>query len=102
MNRTLETAMNRTALILLPDCDPTQERAAFELWWQGATAVAFGATDLAVLPVPPERVFRSVLLLQLWLLWRGIDRIVVVGAGAEALADRLSARRVAALPWRIA
>lgn len=102
MYRTLETAMNRTALILLPHCDPTQERAAFELWWQGATAVAFGAADHAALPVPAEREFRSQLMLQLWLFWRGIDRIVVIGRGAEKLADRLSARRAVALPLRIA
>lgn len=98
--------MTRTALILMPGTgspwEASQARAAFELWWQGAAAVAYGTTDAAALPVPAERVCHSLFSLRLWLVWRRIQHIVVAGPGATELAARLSARRVAALPLRIA
>lgn len=79
--------MTRTALLLLPgvEHDAAQARAAFALWWQGATTIALMPPERAAkLPLPVDRCFPRLTLL-LWLrLWR-FDAIVVAGRMPLAL-----------------
>jgi hypothetical protein len=97
----MEADMTRTALLLLPgfERDAAQARAAFDLWWQGATTIALMPPERAAeLPLPVDQCVPRLTLL-LWLrLWR-FDEIVVAGSGASR---SLPCRASVALPLRIA
>lgn len=79
--------MTRTALLLLPGFadDAAQARAAFDLWWQGATTIALMPPERAAgLPLPVDHCVPR-LTFRLWLrLWR-FDAIVVAGRMPLAL-----------------
>lgn len=93
--------MTRTALLLLPgfERDAAQTRAAFELWWQGATTIALMPPETAnALPLPVDRCIQRLTFWR-WLQLRHFDEIVVVGPNAQS---SLPGRASAALPLRIA
>ncbi len=87
--------MEREVLLLLPlpagvEADSLLLRRLFERWWQGAAAVALGASE--GWPVPVERTFTGVgvpLALRFWLWRRRVSRVIVAGVGAAAIVAEL-------------